>query len=247
MIADILRICLIFSLLTVGSCQSIKKKKIIRKAKEVTEEISFLPKFPEPSKSYVRAHQKDIDKFFKEVMGGRYFNGQFLVAKNGQVIYFKAQGYANFRKRWKISPKTPLHVASVSKVATALAILRLVDQKKILLDGDVRRYLPDLPYEGITVRMLLNHRSGIQYYGYFTYYTWHLGKTLYNKDILDLLKEHKFRLNFPPGKKFSYCNTNYALLALIVEKVTRKPFPIENEKHLYFETNDRFSKDLPVV
>lgn len=217
-----------------AACQQAKKKRVQTKAKDKVEEVTYIPNFPDPKKSYVRTMQPKISEFFKETMGGKYFNGQFLVAKNGKVIYYKAQGYANYRKKWEITSKTPLHVASVSKVATALAVLRLVDQKKILLDGDVRRYIPDFPYQDITVRMLLNHRSGLQYYGYFTYYTWHLGKTLYNKDILNLLKEHKFRQNFPPNKKFAYCNTNYAILALIVERVTKKPFP-QAMKELIFE------------
>ena len=75
-------------------------------------------------------------------------------------------------------------VASISKVATSLAVLRLCDRKLIDLDKDVREYLREFPYEGITVRMLLTHRSGIQYYGYFTFKTWNLGITLKNKDVL---------------------------------------------------------------
>jgi CubicO group peptidase (beta-lactamase class C family) len=210
-------------LLFTVACQQTKNKRFSAESKD--NKVMFIPEFPQPKKSYVRTMQPTIAQFFKDVMGDESFNGQFLVAKNGKVIFYKAQGYANVLNKWEITSKTPLHVASVSKVATALAVLRLVDQKKILLDGDVRRYIADFPYQDITVRMLLNHRSGLQYYGYFTYYTWQLGKTLYNRDILGLMKKHKFGLNFPPDKKFAYCNTNYAILALIVERVIKRPFP----------------------
>lgn len=211
-------VCLVFLV----SCN--QRERVTRR--QITEEkISTVDQFPPPNPKFVKEKQKAIHTFFKEAMNPRTFNGQFLVAKNGKVIYFKAQGSANFKKKDPMTATTPIHVASVSKVATALAVLRLVDKKKILLDKDVRRYLHDFPYKGVTVRMLLNHRSGVPYYGYFTFKTWHLGKTLYNQDILALLKQHKFPLNFPPDKKFAYCNTNYALLALIVEKVTGHTFP----------------------
>jgi CubicO group peptidase (beta-lactamase class C family) len=193
-----------------------------------------MPVFPEISKSYKIEKQKIINKFFHEFLNPKAFNGQFLVAKNGEIIYFRSQGSADFSKNYEMKSTTPIHVASVSKVATALAVLRLVDQNKIILDKDVRYYLSMFPYRGITVRMLLNHRSGVPYYGYFTFKKWKLGKTLYNKDILYLLKKYKFPLNFPPDTKFAYCNTNYSLLALIIEKVTGNKFP-RAMKELIFE------------
>ena len=185
----------------------------------------LIPNFPAPDMRKLKDEQRYAYRFYKRVLGEERFNGQFLVAKNGKVIYYKAQGYSNYREKKKLGQHTPLHVASVSKVATALCVLRLVDQKRIKLDADIRRYLPEIPYSGITVRMLLNHRSGIPYYGYFTYDTWDLGKKLHNRDVLQLIKEHKFPLNFRSDAKFAYCNTNFALLALIVEKVTKKEFP----------------------
>lgn len=185
----------------------------------------MIPEFPEPKLSEIKEERIYAFRFFKRVLGEDRFNGQFLVAKNGKVIYYKSQGFANYREKKKLTKHTPLHVASVSKVATALCVLRLADKKRIKLDADIRRYLPEIPYSGITVRMLLNHRSGIPYYGYFTYDTWDLGKTLHNRDVLLLIKKHKFPLNFRPDAHFSYCNTNFALLALIVEKVTKKEFP----------------------
>lgn len=217
-----LRISLFLTLIFSTSCNGkvSSRKKPIKK-----EAISYLPDFPQPNKAEIRKKQRLIHGFFKEEMNPKAFNGQFLVAKNGKVIYFKSQGFANFKKKEVMTSSTPIHVASVSKVATALAILRLVDQKKIKLDSDVRRYIKDFPYKGVSVRMLLNHRSGVPYYGYYTYGKWHLGKTLYNNDVLGLLNKHKFPLNFPPGTKFAYCNTNYALLALIIEKVSGHNFP----------------------
>ena len=116
----------------------------------------------------------------------------FLVAKKGKIIYEKYHGYSNFESKKEIDSTTPLHMASISKVATCLAVLRLVDRKKIILDEDVRNFLPEFPYEGISVRMLLNHRSGVPYYVYFTRNIWPANQILSNKDILLLLKKYKF-------------------------------------------------------
>jgi CubicO group peptidase (beta-lactamase class C family) len=184
----------------------------------------LIPKFPQPNPLLLKEKKRYAYRFYKRILGAERFNGQFLVAKNGRVFYFKASGYANFKKKKKIKQNTPLHVASVSKFATALCVLRLVDRNRIKLDTDIRRYLPEIPYEGITVRMLLNHRSGLPYYGYFTYKTWDFSKKLTNRDLLQLLKKYKFPLYFKPNTKFSYCNTNFALLALIVERQTKKRF-----------------------
>jgi CubicO group peptidase (beta-lactamase class C family) len=212
------------------ACQSdvVKKGRNEPLEKEISHEFHTL------SKSEIKMLQKQIAPYFNEFLNPEKFNGQFLVAKNGKIVYFKAQGYSNFKHKTHLTSETPMHVASVSKVFTAMAVLRLADQHQIDLDADIRTYIKDIPYEGVSVRMLLNHRSGIPYYGYFTFDTWNLGKSLTNKDIVRLLKKHKFPLNFPPNTKFAYCNTNYALLALIIEKVMGESFP-EAMKSLIFE------------
>jgi CubicO group peptidase (beta-lactamase class C family) len=201
---------------------------------EKADSLKLFPEFNQLSKGYVKTKKKVSARFFKEHIGGDAFSGMFLVAKNGVIIFERTSGFRDRKNKERLTADSPIHVASISKVATALAILRLCDQGKIGLDEDIRTYLPGLPYEGVTVRMLLNHRSGIPYYGYFTFRTWHLGTTLSNRDILKLIKKHRFPMNFKPNKKFAYCNTNYALLALIAENVSGVEFP-ELMKQLIFD------------
>ena len=205
-----------------SSCGDSHGKNIANKK---SLKVNYTPLFSRPSKKYLKEKIEKIQFFYDNYLGGNQFNGMFLVAKNGTIIFERYNGFSNYDEEIKIGRKTALHLASISKVATSLAILRLADQKLILLDEDVRNYLPELPYEGISVRMLLNHRSGIPYYGYFTYKSWPMGKMLRNRDVLLLLKKNKYPLNFQPGHHFAYCNTNYALLALIIEKITKKQFP----------------------
>ena len=187
--------------------------------------LSFATPFDAPSPAWIKKTNSIIDSFYQKTICYREFSGQFLVAKNGHVIYERTNGYANKESKWKLTDTTSIHVASISKVATAIAVLRLADQKLISLDEKVTRYLPKFPYSGVTVRMLLNHRSGLQYYGYFTVGIWPKGQMLNNTNLLTLMQKNKIPLNYSPGKRFAYCNTNFAFLALIVEAVTKKDFP----------------------
>ncbi|HLV45741.1 MAG TPA: serine hydrolase domain-containing protein [Flavobacterium sp.] len=167
-----------------------------------------------------------IDTYFHTHIDKGNFSGGFLVAKNGQIIYEDYQGYSNYEEKKEINKNTPIHVASVGKTLTSTSILRLVNAGKIQLDQKVNTILPEFPYENITVRMLLNHRSGIPYYGYFTEKkgVWDRTKTIHNNDVLELLGSKNIKLGFTPDTRFQYSNTNYVILASIVEKITGKSF-----------------------
>lgn len=190
-----------------------------------SERVSYDVTFGALPDTYARDYADTIRSFFYDRIQAEQFSGMFLVAKNGRIIFEHYQGMANIQRKDTMSAHMPIHVASISKTVTAVAVLRLVDQGKIGLDKDVRTYLPTLPYEGITIRMLLNHRTGIQYYGYFPDTIWPRSKMMRNKDVLQLLHDYQLPLYYPSGTQFSYCNTNYALLALVIEKVTGKSFP----------------------
>ena len=97
-------------------------------------------------------------------------------------------------KKLPITSNTSLHIASISKVLTATAILKLVQENHIQLDQSVQSVLPDFPYEKTTIRTLLNHRSGLPHYSRFpeTIKGWNSKKVLTNHDVLDYLKRYKF-------------------------------------------------------
>lgn len=163
--------------------------------------------------------------FYNTVLEPSGFNGGLLVAKNGNVIFEKYNGFSNIEKKEAINEHSAFHLASVSKTFTAMAVLKLVEENKINLDEDVSKYFPGFPYPGITVRMLLNHRSGLPNYTYFLQALgWDVKKTSTNNDVLQYLDQYKPPLTHQIGKHFSYCNTNFALLALIIEKVSGKTY-----------------------
>jgi len=174
--------------------------------------------------SYIAVMNKKIDAFYKKNWPNNSMNGGFIVAQYGQIIYEKYEGYANLRDKTLITSTTPLHIASVSKVLTATAVLKLVNAKRIDLDQKVTDFLTEFPYPDVTVRMLLNHRSGMRSYAYFTdrdKNVWDRHNTLTNQDILTIMGTKKIALEHKTGTRFAYCNTNYAMLALIIEKVTK--------------------------
>lgn len=176
---------------------------------------------------YKKKMADDIEYFYNRKFNSKDFSGGFLVAKNGEILYENYSGFAYKEKDQKISAETPIHLASVSKVITAVTVLKLVDQDKIELDDFVTKYLPEFPHKQTTVRMLLNHRSGLRNYAYFSddKKVWDKKKNLTNQDVLKLLATKNIGLESTPGTRFGYCNTNYALLALIIEKVTEKSYP----------------------
>lgn len=176
----------------------------------------------------MRHYRGEVSHFIDSAFGYRHFNGCVLVAKDGEVIYEKYSGFRNPRLvRDSISPATPFHLASVSKTFTAMAVLKLQEEGKLNIHDEVSKYLEGFPLRGVTIKTLLNHRSGIpNYVHYMERLGWDRRRQMTNKDVLDfIIKRHKDIQISPPDRHFSYSNTNYALLALIVEKVTGQSFP----------------------
>ena len=206
-----------------SSCDKLVKNTAADK--KPTLSYAMLPledSLPTLSIVYKQTKKREIENFFANNYSNHFENMCFLVAKNGQIIYEKYDGYADKGNNILNSPETPLHIASVTKVLTAAAILKLIDAKKIDLDQKVNTLLDGFPYPNITIRTLLNHRSGMKKYNYFCddKANWGRDKTLTNKDILNVLITKHIPLETKTDTHFSYNNTNYAMLALIIEKIT---------------------------
>ncbi len=191
---------------------------------------------PKLSTEFINDKKYGTSRFFEKTWSEKNDNVSFLVAKNGQIIYENYMGYANKRTDEKITKNTPLHIASVSKVLTATAVLMLIDANKIKLDQKATTLIDGFPYPDVTVQTLLNHRSGMKNYAYFTYENnnWDRKITLTNEDIVKVMVKKEIPLETKTDTHFSYCNTNYAMLALIIEKVTGLKYP-EAMKEMIFK------------
>ena len=147
------------------------------------------------------------------------------VSRNGRVIYETATGHGEPRDGTPITPASIFHVASVSKQFTAMAIMLLARDKKLSIDDDIRKYLPEIRDYGtkITIRHLLTHTSGLRD-------QWELlslarGRFEENRiteaDIMDIVPRQT-ALNFTPGSEYVYSNTGFTLLGVIVRRVRGK-------------------------
>ncbi|WP_419869555.1 serine hydrolase domain-containing protein [Chryseobacterium sp. CT-SW4] len=171
-----------------------------------------------------------INDYYKRVWEGNDLSGGILVAKGDDILFEQYRGFGREGNQQPIDKNTPLHVASVSKTLTAMAVLKLVESGKIKLTDHLTQFFPGFPYPEVSVQALLSQRSGLPKYEYFIPKIQpapaELSKAfLTNEDILTMLIKYKPELARETNTGFMYCNTNFALLALLVEKVTKTPFP----------------------
>lgn len=153
------------------------------------------------------------------------FNGVVLYAEKGKIVYQKTLGVsAPDPKAHPLNLHDAFNLASVSKQFVSYSVLLLVHQQKLQLSDPVQQYLAGFPYPKITIRHLLTHTSGLpEYFDLFTRYRMPLD-TLDNSGLLKLLQNHPEPLQFVPGSRFTYCNTNYALLVSLIEQISQQSF-----------------------
>ena len=152
------------------------------------------------------------------------FNGNVLVAEKGRVIYAKSAGYSDSKVKQPLTDGSVFELASVTKQFTAAAVMLCKEKGLLSLDDNLSKYIPELPYEGITIRHMLTHTSGLPEQNELMYKVWDSDKAATNRDLIEQLVKHKPEVYFKAGENFKYSNTNYALLASIVEKVSGQTF-----------------------
>lgn len=178
-----------------------------------------------PEQDLIRLNVSDeVEAFLDSSLIGS-LNGGVLVMHQGHPIYSKTEGFANVRSKEKLTYESPFQLASVSKMFTAVAILKLQEQGLIDLDCTVQSYLPEWPYADQTLRHLLNHRSGLPRYMAVADWYWDDPKRpMLNSNVIEQYAEHAPQTFFSPDSGFNYCNSNYVVLAEIVSRVTGGTF-----------------------
>lgn len=168
------------------------------------------------------AKMKTLDSALTYLYERELFNGTALVAENGQIVYKKAFGIANIATNEPLATTSAFNLASVSKQFFTMMVMILQEQGKLDYDDLVKKHLPDFPYDTITIRHLMTHTSGLA--EYFEVVQRYLGSTdtVTNAALLALYKAQKPPLDFKTGSKWAYCNTNYAILASLIEQVSGK-------------------------
>lgn len=167
------------------------------------------------------------EAWYQSVLKSKGFNGGVVVAKKGNIVFEAYNGGRHLKGSEPMSDSVSLHIASVSKTFTAMAVLKLWQDGKLNIDAEFSEYFPAFNYPGVTIRTLLNHRSGLPNYVHFMENMgWNKRKNITNEEVLDFLITRKNNLQNvgKPNRGFSYCNTNYALLALLIEKVSGQTY-----------------------
>src|SRR5215469_2649801 len=172
-----------------------------------------------------------IDAIFKPLISGDSPGFAVGVMRNGQPIFSSGYGLADLNTKISITPQTGFRLASVTNQFTAMAVMMLVHDDKLRYNAMLTVIFPDFPAYGskIMVRSLLNHTSGLKHYEEI-YEKETAGaprdkiRQLHDADVLQIL-EQQTSGSFPPGERWEYSNSGYAVLAMIVERISGKSFP----------------------
>ncbi len=235
----------IITVLTINSCGE-KHKNREESRLDTVKVVNKI--YTDLDSAIIAKKANELDKKFLRLQRLTGFNGTVLFSEKGRVILKKAYGFADVRhRRDSLTTHSAFQLASVSKNFAAMAIMILKKDGLLDYDTDIREYIPDFPYEGITCRLLMTHRSGLPRYMSLALDKWqNKRKPLDNDHVLELFEKYKPKPYFKPNKGFHYCNTNYALLASVVEAITGQHFD-EFVKERIFDPlgmNDSFVYNL---
>jgi CubicO group peptidase (beta-lactamase class C family) len=162
-----------------------------------------------------------IDDYLKSLN----FNGTALVVKDNKVLINKGYGYADFEKKLPNNSETVFYIGSITKVFISASIMQLQEQGKLNINDYLSKYISDFP-NGNQIKLyhLLTHTSGIPEHS----------ETKQEISHVDLIKKiGQGHLKFPPGTKWNYSDSNYSILAYIIEKVTQEPLDVYVKEHIF--------------
>jgi CubicO group peptidase (beta-lactamase class C family) len=217
--------CYLFAASFLVCCGQSPKVKPAPKAQDTTFQALANPS-PKPLNAGEFRVYHDASRRFFDSLFSHGFNGGLIVAHNGTVVYERYNGFKNPRKHGdSVNAHTAFHLASVSKTFTAMGILKLWEEGKLDIHDDISKYLSGFP-SGITIKNLLSQRSGLKNYVHFMDQSgWDKRKYLTNNDLLQYIIKHYAEIQYTTaGHHFEYSNTNYAFLALIIEKVSGETY-----------------------
>ncbi|QKZ15659.1 serine hydrolase domain-containing protein [Spirosoma sp. KUDC1026] len=238
----------IISVFVVGfSCGQDGQKELNRSAKVMgncADEQVLSPSEQMTIRQQINADEKsrEIEEIFRQKVR-QGLNGNVLVAQKGLVLYRHCFGLEHFERsqRDSLVEDSKFQLASLSKTFTAVGTLKLIEAGKLSLDDTIQKFYPDFPYHGISVRNLLSHRSGLPNYAYA--FDDSMKVNFYKKEKpypTNAVIMHWFATVKPtpqayniPGRGFSYSNTNYMVLASIIEKVTGQSYEAFIHKNIF--------------
>lgn len=235
---SLLTLTISLAIFSISACSSPEEKakkadadkKIRIKEDDKTDSLSLVY---DPAKG-----DKWIADFVQNLHKKSGFNGNMLVARKGKILYQKAIGWADYLHRDSLKISSEFELASITKTFTGVAIMQLVEAGKLKLTDDVKKFYPDFPYDGITISLLLSHRSGMMNYVYFIDDIWRkekrdMKKGVSNQEVMQVIADKKPNPYTRPDRVFHYNNSNFMVLAAIIEKVTGQRFSQYMMEHIF--------------
>ncbi|EAQ99623.1 serine hydrolase domain-containing protein [Maribacter sp. HTCC2170] len=190
-----------------------------------------------------------IDSLAK-IHASQGFNGNVLYSKNDKLVFTGNYGWSDFSSKKVLNDSTIFELASVSKQFTAAAIVQLAENGLLHFNDNVKNIIKAFPYPNITIEHLLRHQSGLPDIQKLLYQKriWNRKKQATHRNVPHVLSSQKLPLSFEPGTKYEYNNTGYAMLALIIEVVSKQPYETYVQTNLFnaagMTHSKVYSKDL---
>jgi CubicO group peptidase (beta-lactamase class C family) len=176
-----------------------------------------------------------VDSIFQRFNSKSKPGAVVAIIENGKVAFEKCYGMANLEYDIPLTTSSAFDIASVSKQFTGFAISTLIEEGKINLNDDVRKYLPQVPSFGkpITIKHLLYHTSGLRdWSGALQTAGWRYTELASFNDVMKMVSKQK-ELDFETGTQYSYCNLGYNLLAAVIEKVSGQSFKNWTKENIF--------------
>jgi len=213
---------------TLTGC-SHKPKENIQQVTDCMQREMLTPQEEAKIRKQINADRKQqaLDTLFIKKAKKQGFNGAVLITQKGVILYQQIFGYANLNEKDSLTLNSSFQLASISKTFTATAVLLLAQDGKLSLSDSIQQYIPSFPYHGITIENLLSHRSGLPNYMYCFEDKRKLNKAAPDNETVLRWFEEANPLPAPynkPDKSFSYNNTNFILLASVIEKVSEMSY-----------------------
>lgn len=178
-------------------------------------------------------HLKAVDSLLRTIYPSDVPGVSMAVIQKGKIVFKNNYGIADIQAKEKIASTTSFNIGSLTKQFTAMAVLQLAEKKKLSLSDRLRKFFPEVNKklaDGITIRHLLTHSSGIP--DHYDCTDTKIMKHAHIADVLNAIKNVDSTY-FIPGAHFRYSNTAYCLLALIIEKVSGLPYSVYMKKNIF--------------
>jgi len=174
-----------------------------------------------------------VDSIANRALTNHVAGISIAVAQDGRVILARGYGFANLEHSVPVTPDTPFHICSISKNIETVVLLQLVEQGKLSLDDDIRKYVPDAPThrQKVTVAQLLNHTSGIFSFTSLPDADENERRELTHEQVLALIRKRP--PDFKPSTRWRYNNSGFYIAGMIIERVTGLDYGAYSRQHIF--------------